>query len=86
MAGEHQIYGFRNRDLRSRLYDRPAPSPQVAKRRCARTSRLISKLRSHRLVAKVQGQTLYRVTRRGQRVLGALIRFRESEFPQGEAA
>jgi hypothetical protein len=86
MAGEHQIYGFRNRDLRSRLYDRPAPSPEVAKRRCARTSRLISKLRSHRLVAKVQGQRLYRVTPRGQRVLGAVIRFRESEFPQEQAA
>ena len=38
MAGEHQTHGFRSCDLRSRLYDRPAASPEVAKRRCARTS------------------------------------------------
>jgi hypothetical protein len=86
MAGEHQIHGFRNRDLRAQLYDRPAPSPELARQRCARTSRLIAKLRSHRLVAKVQGQRLYRLTARGQRVMGAVLRFRDSEFPREKAA
>jgi hypothetical protein len=86
MAGEHQIHGFRNHDLRAQLYDRPAPSPEVARQRCARTSRLIGKLRAHRLLAKVQGQRLYRLTARGQRVMGAVLRFRESEFPLEKAA
>jgi hypothetical protein len=39
------------------------------RRRCARTSRLIAKLRGHGLVAKVRGVRLYRVTPYGQRVL-----------------
>jgi hypothetical protein len=85
MAGEHHLHGFRARDLRAQLYDRPAPSPEVARRRCARTSRLIGKLRSHRLLAKVQGQRLHRLTARGQRVIGAVLRFSTVRVPSGES-
>lgn len=56
------MHGFRNRDLRARRYDRTAPSPEIAMRRGARTSRVIGELRPHHPVAKVQGQRLYRVT------------------------
>lgn len=81
LAGEHAIHGFRNRDLRSRLYDHPASSPEEAKRRCARVSRLIAKLRGHGLVAKVKDAHLYRVTERGYRIMSAAISFRQSDFP-----
>ena len=81
MAGEHALNGFRNRDLRAHLYDRPASTPQETKRRCARVSRLITKLRGHGLVAKVKDSRLYRVTPRGCRVMSAALSFRRADFP-----
>lgn len=83
MAGEHLINGFRNHDLCRRLYgDPPAASPQDSKRRCARVSRLIAKLRGHGLIAKVKDARLYRVTPRGARLLSAALRFRLEAFPK----
>lgn len=82
LAGEHLINGFRNGDLCARLYDRPPASPTEAKRRCARVSRLIAKLRGHGLVAKVKNSRLYRVTLRGCRLMSAALGFRLEAFPQ----
>lgn len=54
VAGEHAVVGFRNDDLTNRLYPRPPSTEQEARRRSARTSRLITKLRGHGLVTKVK--------------------------------
>jgi hypothetical protein len=81
MAGEHTISGFRNHDIAARLYPSPAPDDDECRRRCARVSRLIAKLRGHGLVVKVPNQRLYRVTSRGQRVLAAAISFHDEDFP-----
>lgn len=61
MAGEHALNGLRNHDLVARLYQTAANSVAEAKRRCARVSRLIAKLRGHGLVGKVKDARLYRV-------------------------
>jgi hypothetical protein len=53
MVGQHNIVGFRNGDLTTRLYPRPPDDAAEAHRRCERVSRLIVKLRGHGLVAKV---------------------------------
>lgn len=82
MAGEHLLNGFRNRDLCARLYDSPAISAEERKRRCARLSRLIGKLRGHGLLAKVKGSRLYRITARGFRLMSAALGFRLVTFPQ----
>src|SRR5262245_65433090 len=55
LAGEHAIQGFRNKDLQRHLYGARARDAGEAKRRCARISRTIRKLRGHGLVAKVPG-------------------------------
>jgi hypothetical protein len=81
LAGEYALNGFRNRDLCARLYPHPAASPEEAKRRCTRVSRLIAKLRGHGLVAKVKDAHLYRLTKRGARVLSAVLMFYHSDFP-----
>ncbi|MGH9071276.1 MAG: hypothetical protein ACRDX8_08980 [Acidimicrobiales bacterium] len=86
LAGEHTINGFRNHDLVARLYPHPASSPEEVNRRCQRTSRLITKLRGHGLVAKVTHRRLYRVTPAGQRLLGTLITFHDRAFPAAYAA
>jgi hypothetical protein len=86
MAGEHLINGFRNHDLCQHLYPDLAGSPEESKRRCARVSRLIRKLRDHGLVAKVKDSRLYRATPRGCRLLSAALRYRLHDFPQAAKA
>ena len=81
MAGEHAIVGFRNHDIADRLYPLPARDDDEYRRRCARVSRLIAKLRGHGLVAKVRSQRLYRVTPHGQRLLGAVVSLHDEMFP-----
>ena len=86
MSGEHIITGFRNHDLCARLYDSLPASQSDARRRCARVSRLIAKLRGHSLIAKVKDSRLYRVTLRGYRLMSAALGFRLVTFPQTLAA
>jgi hypothetical protein len=80
LAGEHLINGFRNTHLQARLYTRPPRDDTEAKRRCAKTSRLITKLRGHGLVAKVPRRRLYRVTPYGQRFMSAAIAVHDQRF------
>lgn len=86
LAGEHLLNGFRNHDLCARLYHTVANSVEEAKRRCARVSRLIAKLRGHSLIAKVKDSRLYRVTERGVRLMSAALAFRLEGFPQAAHA
>jgi hypothetical protein len=81
LAGEHNIKGFRNRDITARLYRRRALDADEAHRRCERVSRLIVKLRGHGLVAKVPRSRLYRVTRYGQRVMTAALALHDRDYP-----
>ncbi len=81
LAGEHAVRGFRNRDLQQRLYSSPAGSADEQRRRSAHVSRLIRKLRGHKLVAKVPGCRLYRPTARGLELMAAAIYCRTSSFP-----
>lgn len=60
LAGEHAITGLRNRDLARHLYPDPPTDPAEQRRRCARVSRMIAKLRGHGLLAKVKDTRLYR--------------------------
>ena len=85
LAGEHAIAGFRNRDLARRLHPHPPADPDEARRRCARTCRLIAKLRAHGLVAKVHSTRRYRTTPYGNRVMTAALHVRQTAFPTAYA-
>lgn len=84
LAGEHHLTGFRNKDLAARLYPTPAATPEEARRRCARTSRQIAKLRGHGLIAKIPKRRLYRVTEHGQRAMSAALTIHDN-FPRAYA-
>ena len=86
LAGGHLLNGFRNQGLCARLYASAPATPADAKRRCARVSRLIAKLRGRGLVAKVKDARLYRVTARGCRLLSAALGYRAIDFPKAFAA
>jgi hypothetical protein len=83
LRGEHLVHGLRNRNIRDALF--PSDTSKIdtdeARRQCARVSRLISKLRGHGLLAKVQGCHLYRVTPKGQRLMAASLQVRDKDFP-----
>lgn len=81
LAGEHQLNGFRNKDLQARLFSTPARSDQEQRRRSAQVTRWIAKLRGHHLIAKVKASRLYRVTVRGLRLMAAALWCRNKEFP-----
>jgi hypothetical protein len=81
LSGDFAINGFRNRDLQGKLYPAVASDAADAKRRTHRTSRLIGKLRGHRLITKVKNSRLYRLTPRGVKAMGSAVRFRKADFP-----
>lgn len=81
LAGEHQLNGFRNKDLQARLYSTPPRSTTEARRRSAHVTRLIAKLRGHGLIAKIKSSRLYRITVSGLRLMAAALGCRNKEFP-----
>src|SRR3954453_22588335 len=81
LSGEFAITGFRNRDLQAKLFDTVPRDDREARRRTHQTSRLIAKLRGHRLITKIGKSRLYRVTARGIKAMWPAIRFRKNDFP-----
>ncbi|MGH3225636.1 MAG: hypothetical protein ACRDPY_44315 [Streptosporangiaceae bacterium] len=86
LAGEHAITGFANRDLTRRIHPRPPADDAAAKRRCASTSRLITKLRGHGLIQKIPKRRRYRLTRHGQRLMTAVLLVHDRDIPDAYAA
>jgi hypothetical protein len=81
--GEFAISGFRNRDIRNRLY--PAASsalPAEQRRLSAKISRLLRILRAHGLIQKIQKTSRYRLTEHGQTLIAALFATRNADIAQ----
>jgi hypothetical protein len=80
MQGRFLLCGFTNRDLREELIGNKS-NPDLIKRRreSARTTRLLRLLRAHELIAKVSRSRLYRVTEKGQRIMGLCIALRQAD-------
>ena len=76
--GKYAVNGFRNRDIREVVF----AEEQDDKKRSARTSRLLKKLRHHSLIKKVPRSRRYHVTRKGRKIMGALIGFYHKDFPK----
>jgi hypothetical protein len=82
LRGEHAVRGFRNGELAEQLFG-PKPDDLGERRKqCGRSSRRISLLRAHGLVAKVPRCRRYRVTLRGQRFMSTAIHLRAKLFPR----
>ena len=62
--GEFTFNGLRNRDIQALLYGDSKPmTPQEARRRSARVTRMIRMLRAHGILDKVQGTHRYQLSR-----------------------
>jgi hypothetical protein len=77
-SGEHTLQGFRNRELRTRLF---GPTAAADRRRSGQVSRLVKRLHLRGLVAKVPRSRRWRITQLGHAVLSAAIQLREEAFP-----
>lgn len=77
--GEFSTSGFRNRDIRQRLYPNAAPiTPPESRRLSARTGRLLRILRAHGLIYKIHNTTRYRLSAQGQLLTAALFATRNA--------
>jgi hypothetical protein len=75
--GTFLLQGFRNKDLRRRLYPQAEDDPMQRKRAFARVTRLLRLLRAHRLIRKVSRTFYYRITIRGNAVMTTALKLRE---------
>jgi hypothetical protein len=72
LSGDHHLRGFRNADIRRALYGEPR-DPRQRQRQAHRVTRLLKRLHVRALVAKIPRTRRWRVTARGQRLLGAIL-------------
>ncbi len=77
--GEFLLNGFRNRDLRARLFaDVASSSPEEAKRQSAKVTRLLRRLRAHGVITRVPKTHRYQVTTKGRSQVTALLAARQA--------
>jgi len=74
--GEFAISGFRNRDLRLRLFADARAGKADQRRHARAVSRLLSLLWTHRLIARVNGTHRYHLTKHGRTIVTASITLR----------
>lgn len=77
--GAWTINGFRNHDIREKIFGCPNSKAQE-RREAAKTTRLLALLRAHRLIKKVTGTHRYLLTKAGRRVTSALHAARRASF------
>ena len=77
--GEFLLNGFRNRDLRALLYQKPAADKAEEKKRSAKVTRQLRLLRAHGLVHKVPKTQRYQVSPKGKTLLTALAAARAAD-------
>jgi hypothetical protein len=75
--GEFAINGFRNRDVRARLY-RATTDKRQTRQHMAAIGRKLRLLRAHGLIAKVSKTHRYVVTNKGRRIITALLAARQA--------
>lgn len=76
LRGEQRLHGFRNADVARSLFAGRARTPAEQRRRTAHVSRLLQLLRAHGLIAQVPHSYRYRITSKGEVVMGAALYLR----------
>jgi hypothetical protein len=77
--GEFAINGFRNRDVRARLYDKPTRDVKEQRKRSGAVTRKLRLLRAHGLIAKVPKTHRYVLTDRGREIITTLLAARSAD-------
>lgn len=81
LRGEHAIMGFRNRDILQQLFSAVKDLTTV-RRLSARVSRLLKLLHLHQLIAKIPRSRRWRVTLKGQSIMGMVLKIHHENYPR----
>lgn len=79
--GRYLLSGFTNKIVRRELY----PESFKEKKAVGRTTRLLKKLRVHKIIRKQSHSQKYFVTNKGRRIINALIEMKEEYYPKAVA-
>ena len=79
LNGSNNINGFTNKDIRNALYY-PAADGVEDHKLSNRTTRLLAKLRAHRLIAKIPHSFRYKLTKKGVRLMSAALKIKKKDF------
>ncbi len=71
LSSQFVIRGFRNKDLGEALLGLGA----ISKKLSSKITRLIAKLRAHKIITKLNKTCRYRVTKTGERLISRIIMF-----------
>jgi hypothetical protein len=74
LAGEHIAKGFLNRDIRVVLYPSSKISKQQQRRNSAAVGCLLKRLHVRGMLAKIPHTRRWRVTEKGRRIIGDVLR------------
>ena len=72
-SGEFLVNGFRNRDLREKLYGEAPADAKVLRRQSAAVTRKLRMLRAHGLINKLPGTNRYLLNKKGRACITALL-------------
>lgn len=73
LSGSHEIRGFQNADIRNQLYEQTRDQ-HLRRRRANAVTRQLKRLHIRGLIAKIPRTRRWRLTTRGQSLLGAIVR------------
>jgi hypothetical protein len=76
--GEWALKGFRNRDIRTLLFGQTNDKKQQ-RSQAAKVSRRLALLHAHGLIAKVSHTYRWQITKKGHRVITALLAARQAD-------
>ena len=76
--GKYLLSGITNKKLRGELY----PETCNEKKTIGRTTRLLKKLRVHKILRKIPHSQKYFVTNKGRRIINALIEMKDEYYPK----
>ncbi len=79
--GKFTVAGFCNADLRAALFG-PLRPASLEKRRASKVTRLLRLLRAHGLIAKVSKANRYHLSKKGRRIITALLTARNADIQQ----
>lgn len=82
LNGSNYINGFSNKDIRKILYPCLPANSETVKKMSGRITRLLIKLRAHKLIAKIPHSFRYAVTQKGIRIMSAALKLKRKDFPQ----
>jgi hypothetical protein len=78
--GEFAINGFRNRDLRQLLFDKPAKDETEERQQSAAVTRQLRLLRAHGLIRKIPKTHRYQISPHGSEVINAVLAARQASI------